>query len=41
VWIAIGEAPATTVLIGGAVVILSVAAKTLADARPRADVPMA
>ena len=41
VWIAVGEEPATTVLIGGAIVILSVAAKTLADARPRADVPMA
>ena len=42
VWIAIGEEPATTVLmIGGAIVILSVAAKTLLDARPRADLPMA
>jgi drug/metabolite transporter (DMT)-like permease len=41
VWIAVGEEPATTVLIGGAIVILSVAAKTLADARPRPDVPMA
>jgi drug/metabolite transporter (DMT)-like permease len=41
VWIAIGEEPATTVLIGGAIVIISVAAKTLLDARPRPDVPMA
>ena len=41
VWIAVGEEPATTVLIGGAIVIVSVAAKTLLDARPRPDVPMA
>lgn len=41
VWIAVGEEPATTVLIGGAIVVLSVAAKTLLDARPRPDVPMA
>lgn len=41
VWIAVGEEPVTTVLIGGAIVIVSVAAKTLLDARPRPDVPMA
>lgn len=41
VWIAIGEEPATTVLVGGALVIVSVAAKTLLDVRPRPDVPMA
>ena len=41
VWIAVGEEPAGTVLIGGAIVIVSVAAKTLMDSRPRPDVPMA
>ena len=33
VWLALGEAPATAVLIGGAIVIASVAGKTVADLR--------
>ena len=33
VWLALGEKPAATVLIGGTIVILSVAAKTLTDLR--------
>lgn len=41
VWLALGEKPATTVLIGGAIVIASVAAKTMFDVRQRPELPAA
>lgn len=41
VWLALSETPPATVLIGGAIVLLSVGAKTLTDVRTRADIPAA
>jgi drug/metabolite transporter (DMT)-like permease len=41
VWLALGEKPAPTVLVGGAIVILSVAAKTILDGRQAIPEPPA
>ena len=41
VWLALGEKPAATVLVGGAIVIASVAAKTFLDVRQRPELPAA
>jgi drug/metabolite transporter (DMT)-like permease len=41
VWLALGERPALTVMIGGAVVLASILAKTLIDLREQAESPVA